>query len=400
MGVSIREDLSMNAVTQLESEEVRIFRDMLGRFIDAEIAPDYEQWERDEIIPRETWNKLGEGGFLCADIPEEYGGAGGDFALSMAINEEFSKRGLVSVGGGMTVHSDIVAHYVLNHGSEEQKQHYLPKMISGECVGAIAMTEPGAGSDLQGVRTTAKLARSRDGADEWIINGSKTFITNGQHADVVITVARTDPDAPGSRGLSLFLVDTDKAGFSRGRNLEKLGMHAADTSELFYEDVRVPADALLGELNKGFVALMTELPRERLALAVGAVAAMEGALEWTVEYVKERQAFGAPLSKLQNTRFKLAEMQTEYRLNRAFINECNELFSRGELDAATASMAKFSSTEAQCRVVDGCLQMFGGYGYMTEYPIARAYADARIQRIYGGTSEIMRELIARDLLDN
>jgi len=400
LGVSIREDLSMNAVTQLESEEVRIFRDMLGRFIDAEIAPDYEQWERDEIIPRETWNKLGEGGFLCADIPEEYGGAGGDFALSMAINEEFSKRGLVSVGGGMTVHSDIVAHYVLNHGSEEQKQHYLPKMISGECVGAIAMTEPGAGSDLQGVRTTAKLARSRDGADEWIINGSKTFITNGQHADVVITVARTDPDAPGSRGLSLFLVDTDKAGFSRGRNLEKLGMHAADTSELFYEDVRVPADALLGELNKGFVALMTELPRERLALAVGAVAAMEGALEWTVEYVKERQAFGAPLSKLQNTRFKLAEMQTEYRLNRAFINECNELFSRGELDAATASMAKFSSTEAQCRVVDGCLQMFGGYGYMTEYPIARAYADARIQRIYGGTSEIMRELIARDLLDN
>jgi alkylation response protein AidB-like acyl-CoA dehydrogenase len=385
----------MNAITQLESEEVRIYRDMLGRFIDAEIAPYYEQWERDEIIPRETWNKLGEGGFLCADIPEEYGGAGGDFALSMAVNEEFARRGLVSVGGGMAVHSDIVAHYILNHGSEAQKQHYLPKMVSGECVGAIAMTEPGAGSDLQGVRTTAK----RDG-DDWLINGSKTFITNGQHADVVITVARTDPDAPGSRGLSLILVDTDKPGFSRGRNLEKLGMHGADTSELFYEDVRVPADALLGELNKGFIALMTELPRERLSLAAGAVAAMEGAIGWTVDYVKEREAFGAPLAKLQNTRFKLAEMQTEFRLNRAFIQECIDLFNRGELDAATASMAKFSSTEAQCRVVDGCLQMFGGYGYMTEYPIARAYADARIQRIYGGTSEIMRELIARDLLDN
>ena len=385
----------MNAVIPLEAEEARIFRDMLGRYIDAEIAPHYEQWERDEIIPRETWNKLGEGGFLCADIPEEYGGAGGDFALSMVINEEFSRRGYVSVGGGMTVHSDIVAHYIFNHGSEAQKQHYLPKMISGECVGAIAMTEPGAGSDLQGVRTTAK----RDG-DEWVINGSKTFITNGQHAGVVITVARTDPDAPGSRGLSLILVDTDKAGFSRGRNLEKLGMHGADTSELFYDDVRVPADAVLGELNKGFIALMTELPRERLSLAVGAVAAMDGALGWTVDYVKERQAFGAPLSKLQNTRFKLAEMQTEYRLNRAFINECIELFNRGELDAATASMAKFSATEAQCRVVDGCLQLFGGYGYMTEYPIARAYADARVQRIYGGTSEIMRELIARSLLDD
>ena len=210
----------MNAVIPLEAEEVRIFRNMLGRYIAAEIAPHYEQWERDEIIPRETWNKLGEGGFLCADITEEYGGAGGDFALSMAINEEFSRRGYVSVGGGMTVHSDIVAHYIFNHGSEAQKQRYLPKMVAGECVGAIAMTEPGAGSDLQGVRTTAKL----DG-DEWVINGSKTFITNGQHADVVITVARTDPDAPGSRGLSLILVDTDKAGFSRGRNLEKLGMH-------------------------------------------------------------------------------------------------------------------------------------------------------------------------------
>ena len=385
----------MNAITEFDAEEQQILKDMVARFIESEVAPHYEQWERDEIMPREIWNKLGEAGFLCADIPEEYGGAGGSFDMSMLICEEFIRPGYGSLGGNMSVHSDIVAPYILNHGSEEQKQSYLPKMVSGECVGAIAMTEPGAGSDLQGVRTTAR----KDGED-WIINGSKTFITNGQHCDVVITVARTDPDAPGSRGISLFLVDTTNPGFSRGRNLEKLGLHAADTSEMFFEDVRVPGSALLGELNKGFIILMTELPRERLGLAIGAVAAMEGALQMTSEYVNERQAFGAPLSKLQNTRFRIADMQTEYRLNRAFINECIDKFNAGQLDAPTASMAKFASTEAQCRVVDGCLQLFGGYGYMKEYPISRAYADARVQRIYGGTSEIMRELIARDVLDN
>jgi alkylation response protein AidB-like acyl-CoA dehydrogenase len=385
----------MNAITEFSAEEQQVLKDMVARFIDGEVAADYEQWERDEIIPRDIWNKLGGAGFLCADMPEQYGGPGGTFDMSMLICEEFIRPGYGALGGSLSVHSDIVAPYILNHGSEEQKQNYLPKMASGECVGAIAMTEPGAGSDLQGVRTTAK----RDGSD-WIINGSKTFITNGQHADVVITVARTDPDAPGSRGLSLFLVDATTPGFSRGRNLEKLGLHAADTSELFYEDVRVPDSAVLGELNRGFVILMTELPRERLGLAAGAVAAMKGALEVTAEYVNERQAFGAPLSKLQNTRFRIAEMQTEYRLNRAFINECIDKFGRGELDAATASMGKFAATEAQCRVVDGCLQLFGGYGYMREYPISRMYADARVQRIYGGTSEIMKELIARDVLDN
>ncbi|MEP1472145.1 MAG: acyl-CoA dehydrogenase family protein [Halieaceae bacterium] len=384
----------MNAANEFNLEEAQMLQDMLVRFCDAEVAPHYEQWERDEIVPREIWRKLGEAGFLCVDIPEDYGGPGSSFDMSMVVARELTRAGYTSLGGGMAVHSDIVAHYILNNGSEEQKQRYLPLMVSGDCVGAIAMTEPGAGSDLQGVRTTAK----RDG-DDWIINGSKTFITNGQHCDLVITVARTDPDAPGSRGISLFLVDASAAGFSRGRNLEKLGLHAADTSELFYEDVRVPADALLGELNKGFVALMNELPRERLSLAVGAVAAIEGALAMTVDYVNERQAFGAAISKLQNTRFKIAEMQTEYRLNRAFVNECIDKFNAGELDAATASMAKFASTEAQCRVVDGCLQMFGGYGYMKEYPISRAYADARIQRIYGGTSEIMREIIARSVLD-
>ena len=384
----------MNAVTEFNTEEQQVLRDMIARFLESEVAPYYEQWERDEIMPREIWNKLGEAGFLCADMPEEYGGPGGSFDMSMLVSEELIRPGYASLGGNMSVHSDIVAPYVLNHGTEEQKQHYLPKMVSGECVGAIAMTEPGAGSDLQGVRTTAK----KDG-DDWVINGSKTFITNGQHCDMVITVARTDPDAPGSRGLSLFLVDTTTPGFSRGRNLEKLGLHAADTSELFYEDVRVPESALLGELNKGFIILMTELPRERLALALGAVAAMEGALQMTADYVNERQAFGAPLSKLQNTRFRIADMQTEYRLNRAFVNECIDQFNAGALDAATASMAKFATTEAQGRVVDGCLQLFGGYGFMKEYPISRAYADARVQRIYGGTSEIMRELIARSVLD-
>jgi alkylation response protein AidB-like acyl-CoA dehydrogenase len=360
----------MTAAIDLHNEEATLFRDMIGRFCETEVDPFYDQWERDEILPRDIWHKLGAAGFLCVDIPQAYGGVGSSFDMSMVIAAEFSRRGYASLGGNMSVHSDIVAHYVLNHGTEEQKQHYLPKMVSGECIGAIAMTEPGAGSDLQGVRTAAV----RDGED-WVINGSKTFISNGQHCDMVVTVARTDPDAPGSRGLSLFIVDADKPGFSRGRNLEKLGLHAADTSELFYQDVRVPDEALLGGLHRGFIALMEELPRERLGLAVG-------------------------LSKLQNTRFKIAEMQTEYRLNNAFVNECIDKYNAGELDAATASMAKFATTEAQGRVVDGCLQLFGGYGYMREYPISRAYADARIQRIYGGTSEIMQELVARAVLDS
>lgn len=376
-------------------EEARILRDMVKRFCKTEIAPFYDGWERDEIIPREIWNKLGDAGFLCVDIPQIYGGPGGSFDMSMLICNEINRAGYNSIGVNINVHADIVAQYILHHGTAVQKQKYLPGMVSGKCVGAIAMTEPGAGSDLQGVRTRAK----RDGND-WVINGSKTFITNGQHCDLVITVARTSTDQVGSRGISLFLVDTDTAGFKRGRNLEKLGLHSADTSELFYDDVRIPGTALLGDLDNGFATLMAELPRERLALAAGAVAAMEGALAMTVDYVKQRQAFKTTLSKLQNTRFKMAEMQTEYRLNKAFIDECMLKFRMGELDAATASMAKFAATEAQCRVVDGCLQMFGGYGYMREYPISRAYADARVQRIYGGTSEIMRELIARAVLDN
>jgi len=384
----------MNAATPLDATEIVLVKDMLAKFLATEVAPFYDQWEKDEKVPRQLWRKLGQAGLLAVDIPEEYGGLGASFDMSMAIVYDVSQAGYAALSSNMTVHSDIVAHYILNMGTEAQKQRYLHNFVSGECVGAVAMTEPGAGSDLQGIRTTAK----KDG-DHWVINGSKTFITNGQHCDVVVTAVRTDPDAPGSRGLSLFLVDTNLPGFSRGRNLEKMGQHAADTSELFFEDVRVHESAILGELNKGFVGLMKELPRERLALGVGAVGATEGVLDMTRSYVNERKAFGAPLSKLQNTRFEIAKMYSEFRLNRALMNECIDLFNRGELDAATASMIKYTTTEAQCSIVDGCLQFFGGYGYMKEYPISRAYVDARIQRIYGGTSEIMRELVARAVLD-
>jgi alkylation response protein AidB-like acyl-CoA dehydrogenase len=374
-------------------EELELFRENIKRFVEEAIAPHYGQWERDEIVPREIWNRLGEQGLLCVDIPEAYGGIGADFRFSMVITEEFSRANVGGIGGPMAVHSDIVAHYLLNNGSEEQKQKYLPGMVTGQCVGAVAMTEPGAGSDLQGIRTTAR----RDG-DEYVINGSKTFITNGQHCDMVIVVVRTNPEAAGAKGTSLFIVDCDTPGFQRGRNLEKIGLHASDTSELFFENVRVPASALLGELDRGFIVLMNELPRERLALAVGAVAAAEGVLGETVQYVKERQAFGAPIAQLQATRFRLAEVATDLRVNRAFVNECVDLFCAGELDPATASMAKLASTEMQGRVTDACLQLHGGYGYMREYGVARAYVDARVQRIYGGTSEIMKELISRSVL--
>jgi len=376
------------------NEELALFRDNVRRFIAAEIAPYYEQWENAGIFPRGLWNKLGEQGLLGVDLPETYGGSAADFRFAMIIVEEFSRANFGSIGGPMTVHSDIVAHYILNNGSEEQKQRYLPEMVAGACVGAVAMTEPGAGSDLQAVRTTAR----RDG-DHYIINGSKTFITNGQHCDMVIVVARTNMEVAGSRGTSLFLVDTNLPGFQRGRNLEKIGLHAAGTSELFFEDVRVPASAILGEPDRGFAVLMGELQRERLSLAIGAVAAAEGVLAETVDYVKERKAFGAPLAALQNTRFKLAEAATDIRVHRAFVDECKTLLMNAELDVATASMAKVATTEMQGRVVDTCLQLFGGYGYMREYGVSRAFVDARVQRIYGGTSEIMKELISRSLLD-
>ncbi|WP_203141647.1 acyl-CoA dehydrogenase family protein [Marinobacter mangrovi] len=376
-----------------EPEERAMFRDMVVKVLESQVQPHYDAWDEEGIVPRELWRTFGEAGMLCVDVPEAYGGVGVPFDYSIVVGAELARMGFGALATNVMVHSDIVAPYLTNIASEEQKQHWLPKLVSGEAVGAIAMTEPGAGSDLQAMRTSAKP----DGDGGYIINGSKTFITNGQHADMVIVAAKTDPSA-GARGISLFLVDTSLPGFSRGRNLDKIGQHCGDTSELFFEDLRVPASALLGEEGKGFVYLMTELPRERLVIGALGCAAARGALDLTIAYADERELFGQKLKQLQNTRFRIAEMETDYRVNQAFINECIEQYSAGELDAATASMAKYSATEMQCRVADGCLQLFGGYGYTTEYPISRAFTDARVQRIYGGTSEVMKEVIARSLL--
>ncbi|WP_165855510.1 acyl-CoA dehydrogenase family protein [Marinobacter sp. JSM 1782161] len=376
-----------------EPEERAMFRDMVVKVLESQVQPHYEAWDEEGIVPRELWRTFGEAGMLCVDVPEAYGGVGVPFDYSIVVGAELARMGFGALATNVMVHSDIVAPYLTNIASEEQKQYWLPKLVSGDAVGAIAMTEPGAGSDLQAMRTSAKP----DGDGGYILNGSKTFITNGQHADMVIVAAKTDPSA-GARGISLFLVDASLPGFSRGRNLDKIGQHCGDTSELFFEDLRVPASALLGEEGKGFVYLMTELPRERLVIGALGCAAARGALDLTIAYADERELFGQKLKQLQNTRFRIAEMETDYRVNQAFINECIEQYSAGELDAATASMAKYSATEMQCRVADGCLQLFGGYGYTTEYPISRAFTDARVQRIYGGTSEVMKEVIARSLL--
>lgn len=375
-----------------EPEEKSMFRDMVVKVLESQVQPYYDSWDEAGIVPRELWQTFGDAGMLCVDVPEEFGGVGVPFDYSIVVGAELSRMGYGGLATSVTVHSDIVAPYLTYLASTEQKQQWLPKLVSGEAVGAIAMTEPGAGSDLQAMRTSAKA----DG-DDYVLNGSKTFITNGQHADMVIVAAKTDP-AAGAKGVSLFLVDTSLPGFSRGRNLSKIGMHCGDTSELFFEDLRVPRSALIGEEGKGFGYLMTELPRERLVIGAMGCAAARGALDLTMAYADERELFGQKLKQLQNTRFRIAEMETDYRVNQAFINECIESYSEGTLDAATASMAKYSATEMQCRVADGCLQLFGGYGYTTEYPISRAFTDARVQRIYGGTSEVMKEVIARSLL--
>jgi acyl-CoA dehydrogenase len=375
-----------------EPQEQVLFRDNVVKLLEAEIAPHYEQWEQQGIVPRQLWQSLGEAGLLCVDVPEEYGGFGVPFDYSVVVGAEMARLGFGALATNVMVHSDIVAPYLTHLASEEQKQQWLPKMVSGEAVGAIAMTEPGAGSDLQALRTSAR----KDG-DSYVLNGSKTFITNGQHADMVIVAAKTDPDA-GAKGVSLFLVDTSLPGYSRGRNLEKIGQHCGDTSELFFDDLRVPASALLGEEGMGFVYLMQELARERLVIGALAVAAARGCIEQTVDYAKQRQLFGQRLADLQNTRFKLAEMETEVRIHQAFIDQCISQYNHQQLDSTSASMAKYSATEMQFRVADGCLQLFGGYGYTSEYPISRAFVDARVQRIYGGASEVMKELIARSLL--
>ena len=382
----------MSVQDSLSYEELEMFRDMAKKFLAKEIEPKHAQWEKQNFLPRDMWNTLGEAGMLCVDLPVEYGGSGVDFRFSQLILAEIARLGFVGLSGSVAIHSDIVAQYIFNIGNEEQKQFWLPKMSTGEVVTAIAMTEPGAGSDLQGMRSTA----IKEGG-EYILNGSKTFITNGVNADMVIVCAKTDPKA-GGKGISLFLVDSSLPGFTKGKHLEKIGQHAGDTAELFFENVRVPASALLGEEGKGFKYLMQELPRERVSIATSSVAAAEGALDWTIEYVQERKAFGQSISQFQNTRFKLAEVKTDIEINKAYVEKCVEKYMAGDMTVTEAAMVKLASTQMQCRVVDECLQLFGGYGYMAEYPIARAYVDARVQTIYAGTSEIMKEVISRDLL--
>ncbi len=373
----------------LFSHEHEQFRESVRKFFEQEAVPFHAQWEKDGHIDRALWNKAGEAGMLCSHIPEEYGGMSADFLYSAVVIEEQARLGLSGVG--FSLHSDIVAPYILHYGTEEQKHKYLPKLVSGELVTAIAMTEPGTGSDLQGVKTTAVL----DG-DEYVINGSKTFITNGYLADLIIVVAKTDAKA-GAKGISLFLVEANTPGFAKGKRLEKVGMKAQDTSELFFQDVRVPKENLLGKEGMGFVYLMQELPQERLTVGLLAITSAEAALEWTKDYTRERKAFGRPVADFQNTRFKLAEMATEIQIGRVFVDRCLELHLQKKLDVPTAAMLKYWSTDLQCKVIDECVQLHGGYGYMLEYPIARAWADSRVQRIYAGTNEIMKEIISRAL---
>jgi len=377
------------------TEDLVLLEDQSRRFMQDEFVPHLDKWHEDHMYPREVWTKAGAAGLLCPSMPEQYGGAGGTFAHDAVINREYSLAGFDTFGAPL--HSGIVAPYILHYGTEEQKQRWLPKLATGEMVGAIAMTEPGTGSDLQGVRTSAK--KSGNG---YVLNGSKTFITNGQHANLVVVVAKTDPKM-GAKGVSLMVVETDDAngstlGFRRGRKLKKLGMDSADTSELFFEDVQLPAEALLGtEEGQGFYQLMKELPQERLIVALHAVAMMERALALTIDYAKQRQAFGKKIIEFQNTQFELSDCKTQATVAKVFVDNCIGRHVNGGLDAVTASMAKGWSTDVLANVVDRCLQLFGGYGFMDEYPISRLYRDARVMRIYAGTNEIMKLLISRSL---
>ncbi len=354
--------------------------------------PYHEQWEEDGQVSRDIWLKAGEQGMLCPTVPEQYGGVGTDYLYNTIVTEELGRMGLT--GMGFTLHSDIAVPYIINYGTEAQKQKYLPPAVTGELITAIAMTEPGTGSDLQGIATTAE-----DKGDHYLINGAKTFITNGILSDLVIVVCRTDKDPEaGSRAFSLLLVETGTEGFEKGKNLKKVGLKAQDTAELFFNDVRVPKENLLGEEGQGLIYLMQELPQERLSLAAGAVASCEGVLSLTVDYVTERKAFNKPIAAFQNTQFKLAELDAELTAMRVFVDRCIELHVEGKLDAVGASKAKLLTTELQGKLIDECVQLHGGYGFMWEYPVARAFADARVQRIYGGTSEVMKLIIGRALL--
>ena len=367
-----------------------LFRASARRFFREELEPNIDQWEKDGLLPKEFWLKAGENGFHCCGVPDEYGGPGADFLYNMVLSEEVG----FAIGGasvGFSVSSDIVSYYLLHGGSEDQKRHWLPKMVSGEAIAAIGMTEPGCGSDLKAMRTTAVQE-----GDEYVINGQKTFITNGQNCDFVLLACSTDPSA-GAKGISLIIVETERAGFNRGRNLEKIGQKAADTSEMFFSDVRVPTKNLLGKAGSGFGVLMNELPRERITIACRALAEAQRAYELTVDYVKQRNAFGKQIYEFQNTQFKLAEMKTDLAVGWSYIDQCLAKIIDGKLTPEEGAMAKLWTTETGNRIVDTCLQLFGGYGYMNEYPISRLFVDSRVRRIYGGTSEVMKVVIGRTI---
>lgn len=374
----------------LFTEEHEMLRIAVRDFFQKEIVPFHDEWEKDGQISREAWLKAGEMGILCPCAPVEYGGPGTDFLYSAIIIEELSKTGCT--GPGFFLHSDIVAPYILHYGTEDQKKKWIPKMVSGEVITAIAMSEPSAGSDLQGIKTTAVKQ-----GDHYIVNGSKTFITNGYMSDMVIVVVKTDP-AAGAKGTSLLIMDNTMEGYSKGTPLKKVGMKAQDTCEMFFDNVKVPVSCLLGKEGEGFNYLMQELPQERLLVGIMGITTAETAIEKTIQYTKERIAFGKPVASFQNTRFKLAEMATETQIGRVFVDKCIELHLNKKLDIPTAAMLKFSMTDLQCKVVDECLQLHGGYGYIWEYWIARAYADSRVQKIYAGTNEIMKEIISRAIM--
>lgn len=375
-----------------KDSDFELFRDNYQRFLAEHVAPFYETWEEQGLIPRELWHKLGENGFLCVDVPEEYGGFGAPIHYSQMLVQETAKAGFTALAVGIGGQSELVSPYIQNIGSEEQKQYWLPKMVSGEVVTAIAMTEANAGSDLQAIRTQAIL----DG-DHYVVDGSKTFISNGHHADLIVLVAKTDPQAR-AKGISILLVDAHLDGVKKGRGLKKIGLHAQDTAELFFDQVHVPKSQLLGQEGHGFSYLMQELPRERLSISFMALGSIQGAIDITKEYVLERKAFGQALSQFQNTRFVLAQAQIKALAAEAFVERCKDLYSRNALSVTEVAALKCFITDTQCEVIDQLLQLFGGYGYMQEYPISRFFVDARVQKIYGGTNEIMKEIVARELL--
>lgn len=373
----------------LFSAEHEMWRESVRRFMEEEVVPFHDQWEEEGIVPRDLWTKAGEAGMLCCTVPEEYGGLGADYLYDVVVFEELWRAG--ASGPGFLIHTDLVATYIKSFGSEEQKRHWLPKMVSGEAIGSLGMTEPHAGSDLKAIRTTAV----RDG-DDYVINGQKVFISNGQMCDVLVLATKTDSSA-GAHGVTLFLIDTSLPGFQRGKNLKKLGMKAQDTSELFFDDLRVPASAMLGAEGEGFKLMMTKLSQERLAQAIRSATVVETVLDWTVDYTSERAAFGQTIADFQNTQFVLADLKARSVMARVFTDKCIELFMADKLDPIDAAMAKMTTSELHCEAVDKCLQLFGGWGYMWEYPIARAYADARIVKIAGGSIEIMKTIISREM---